>query len=263
MDNKTMSFNDYVKLSQESGVPPLELKYTKITDCESGSTIAFRTQTIVNSVVLGTLTEKDYTDVCDKRDTGIEVFKHTLQHLLIALKRFELLEDTPIQFLSLRCPSEIVENENADLYEIVSAILSKFPTADASKICIEFDSSLLDKQTEKARTAMLDMKLLKVRTMLTGCGKEEFSLPKLLNIPPDIVLLDKETTEYAGSRDKPQLVSSLVAYIKSMGIDTVAEGNIDKRYALRNADCLGFIDVDDTAMSLGDALDFLKAGVES
>ncbi len=256
--NETQSFYDYVKLSVDSGVQPLELKFEKIVDCESGYPVAFRTETVINSILLGRLNEKDYREVCDKLNTGIEVFKHSLQHVITALKSFDALE-TPVKFLSLRCPAEIVENENVDLFGLMSDVLKKNPKLDPSKVCIEFPSSLMQKNTEKARTALLDMKILKVRTMLTGCGKEEFPLSKLVTVPPDVVILDSSATEWAGSRDKPQLVPSLVAYVKAMGIDTVAEGDGEKRRALRNADCLGFIELGGEKVDLNGALELMKA----
>ncbi len=256
--NESQSFNEYVRLSVDSGIQPLTLKFEKIVDCDRGIPIAFRTETVINSILLGTLNEKDYKEVCDKLNTGVEVFKHSLQHVITALKSFDKLE-TPIKFLSLRCPSEIVENDEVDLYKIMSAVLEKNPKLDPDKLCIEFPSSLMDKNTERARTALLDMKILKVRTLLTGCGKEDFPLSKLITVPPDAVILDNSATEWAGSRDKPNLVSSLVAYVKSMGIDTIAEGDGEKRRALRNTDCLGFIELGGNKLDLSGALECMKA----
>ncbi|MBQ0009546.1 MAG: EAL domain-containing protein, partial [Ruminococcus sp.] len=124
---------------------------------------------------------------------------------------------------------------------------------DPSRLCLEFSPEILSVDREKAHTAFLDMKLLKVRTAVTGCGADDFPMAGLLALSPDFAVLDETATGYAGSRNKPQLFPSLVAYLRSMGAEVIAEGTEAMRKELRRSDCIGFIDRENRGLSLEEA----------
>lgn len=252
------TFDDYVALSLESGVPPIDFIYRPIVDCDAGEVIALRAETVINSVVLGRLGEADYTGVCDERESGIALFAQSVRHALRAIERFRECS-TPISFLSVRCPAEIAETPGADLFGMVRDALREHRTVPPSALCIEFPPSLMEKHTDKARTALLDLKALKVKTMIAGCGKEDFPISKLVTVPPDAVMLDESATAWAGSRDKPALFSALVSYLKSMGIEAYAAGTAEKRRALRNSDCVGFLDSERAPLTQAEVLDLMQA----
>lgn len=263
MENTSRSptFDEYVKLSVESGVEPISLIFRPVLDCESGRPIAFRTQSVIYSVIAGTLNEEDYTHVCDKRETGIQLFRQSLKRVIYAIKEFSDC-DPPIGFLSLRCPAEAVENPEVDLYGIVSEAIKSCRLSDPSMLCVEFPASLIEKQTKNARTALLDLQILKVKTMICGCGKEDFPISKLVSVSPYAVMLDSSATAWAGNRNKPQLVSAMVSYIKSMGVEVYAEGESSKRRDLRNTDCAGFIETGAAPLGLGQAVQIAKAAYD-
>lgn len=239
MDNEKLTFNDYVRLSLDSGVAPIELRFYPFEDCESGFPVAYRTSLIINSVIAGTLTEKDFSPYCDNHPCGVQLFRHHLQHAITAILSFAKAEKQ-IEFISVACPADIVNAE--PLFDLMSDVLKKNPRLEPQKLCLEFSPAFLA-DTEKARAVVMDMKVLKVRTMLTGCGTEDFPLSKLLRVPADIAMLHPSVTEWAGSRDKPKLVPSLINYVNSMGAEVVAEGEEEKRPSLRNTECIGFLPV--------------------
>ncbi|MCQ2399288.1 MAG: EAL domain-containing protein, partial [Clostridia bacterium] len=189
--------------------------------------------------------------VSDKREVGIELLKHNIQHAITALTLFEKA-NIDLDFLSIRCPADIIDK--LSLYDIVSEILQKNPKFDSSKLCFEFPATILDKDTERAKTALLDMKLLKIRTAIVGGGDENFLLSKIVQVTPNIVFLTPTATAWGGNRNKPELLKSLTAYIKSMGAEVIAEGRDINRKGLRGVECLGFLDVGGEALSLDDAL---------
>lgn len=247
------SREDYIRMSVDSGVAPLELRFFPIVNCESGYPVAYRTVTTIHSILLGDLPEPAYLYVSDPRDCGVELLKHNIQHAIEAIRKFEKKE-RHLLFLSVHCPAELVESENVDLFELISGVLKKNPNLDPQKLCLEFPASVLEKETGRAHTAILDMKVLKVRTAIVGCGAEEFPIAKLLTVPPDFVILDPSATEWAGSRNKPQLLSSLVSYIKSMNIEAIAEGTDEQRRSMRGTECVGFIDREAESISFDEAL---------
>ena len=69
-------------------------------------------------------------------------------------------------------------------------------------ICLEFPPALLKARgTEdrlKIRKSILDMKLLKVRTMVTGIGIAEISPAMFYEVPADIFVLDPVITAIHG-----------------------------------------------------------------
>jgi len=245
------SFNEYVRATIESGIKPLEILYYPIVDIEEGFPIAFRCKTLIHSVIEGDLRDIDYSYVSDVRNVGINLLRHQIRHLINAYKRFNENE-IEIEYLSIRCPKELPDE--ASLYNIVKEELSRYPWFIPSKMCLEFDSELLNIDDKKAKETILDMKLLKVKTALIGCGKDDFLISKLIDVTPDYVYLDERTTSYAGSRDKPTYLRSLVEYLKSMGISVIAEGKEEFRKPLRNTDCIGFYNIDVLPKSLDEAL---------
>lgn len=250
-EGKKPTFAEYVTMTVESGVAPLELRFYPIVAPDSGLPVAYRTATRIRSVVLGVMEEKEYTYVSDKRTIGEEVLKHNLQHAIAALKEFANAGRN-VRYLSVRCPAELPGR--TELYRVISGVLNKNPNLDPSKLCLEFPASVMEQDTAKTGEAMKDMKLLKVRTAIVGCGAENFPMAKLLTVTPDIVVLDGFSTGWAGSRDKPQLMTSLISYVISMGIECVAEGTEEIRRALRRSDCVGFIDREAESLSLAEAI---------
>lgn len=234
---KELTFNQHVKLTIDSGLAPIELKYYPIVNVDGPESIAFRTSTSINSIVFGELKEDDYKHISDKRLCGIELLKHNIQHAIGAIKAFTKA-NKQVGFISVRCPGEIIERTS--LYDLVKEVLQQNPSVDPSKLCLEFPENLLELDPEKVKYAVLDMKLLKVRTALQGVGKEEFKVSKLTSIPVDFAIIDKSASEWAGSRNKPQLFNSLLSYISAMGVESIAIGTQDNKKEIRYSDAVGF-----------------------
>jgi EAL domain-containing protein (putative c-di-GMP-specific phosphodiesterase class I) len=108
------------------------------------------------------------------------------------------------------------------------------------KLCLEFDASIFEQNTDDARLAVLDMKLLGVKTMVMA--DENTSVSKLVDVPVDIVLLAPSLTKWTGSRNKPQLIPTMVSYLKSMRAEVYADGvlNNDQMLLLSRSECGGF-----------------------
>lgn len=216
-----LSFNDYVRLSVDSGVEPLELRFFPYVAMDAGS-MAYRTETIIHSVILGSLTEKDFGRVVDKRECGLTLFEHTIQHLINAFWKLDK-EDSKIEFFSVRCPAVVVRNYS--LYEIITQILAKNPGFPSNRLCIEFHSDILNGDKEKAATAMKDLKLLQVKSLIVDSGEDDFPLSRLVTVTPDYLLLSEEATKWAGNRNKPRFLSSMIDYVRSMDVKVFATGD--------------------------------------
>lgn len=238
MEEKDPVFNHYVKLQIDSGLKPLEPVFYPIVPVDGAQAIAFRSSTTINSIIMGVMKQEDYTPVSDNRLCGTELFKHNIQHAIATLKEFDKAHKR-CDFVAVRCPAQLIEK--CALYDLVKEVLQKNPSIDPHRICVEFTENLVDEETEKAKYAILDMKILKLRTALVGVGKEDSKVSKLVSLPVDLAIIDKEASKWAGDRNKPQLFNSLIAYIKSMGVSSIVEGKEEAKKEMRFTDSVGFM----------------------
>lgn len=238
MDEKERKFNELVRCQINSGVKPLEPVFYPIVPVDGVEAFAFRSSTNINSIVMGGLREKDYINTSDNRPCGLELFKHNIQHAISTIKEFDKARRRA-DFISVRCPASILDQ--GSLYDTVKDVLQKNPSVDPARLCVEFTENLLEVNVEKARLAVLDMKLLRLRTALVGVGKEENKISKLVSVPVDFAIIDKEASKWAGDRNKPQLFNSLLAYIKAMGVDSIAIGNEDEKKEMHYSGTRGFM----------------------
>lgn len=238
MEEKDKIFNHYVKLQIDSGLKPLEPVFYPIVPVDGVQAIAFRSSTTINSIIMGSMVQDNYTPVSDNRLCGVELFKHNIQHAIASLKEFDKAHKR-CDFVAVRCPAQLIEK--CALYDLVKEVLQKNPSIDPHRLCVEFTENLLEQDAEKAKFAVLDMKILKLRTAIVGVGKEETKVSKLTSIPVDLAIIDKEATKWAGDRNKPQLFNSLLAYIKAMGSESIVCGEEEQRKELHYSEAIGFM----------------------
>lgn len=231
---------DYLKMTVESGVIPLELKYCGIYGCYSKKPIAFRTLTQVNSILLGTLTPYEYSFVTDNTDRGIKLASWSIVEAMGHINKC-VSQGKDFEWISVRCPVNMATA--TDMYEFVGRIIEENKFEHPEKLCLEFSHSILFEDEAKARLSILDMKLLKVRTLMSGCASSFCPTEKLMVIPFDNVLIDPKMTALVNDRNKDKVIASLLAYIRSMRIDAIGEGVMDDDQirALNRADCFGYI----------------------
>ncbi len=231
---------DYVDMAVHSGVAPIEVRYSQINDCYSKKVIAYRSFTYVNSVIEGVIPPEKYCYATDSTEIGTELAKRNIVNAIKMIKRLgEAGRD--IRFVTARCPAALAKK--ADLYEFVQAIMNEQDFHTPEKLCLEFPQSLLYEDKEQVRIGMLNMKLLKVMTMMTGCGADDCPVIPLLDIPVDSVLLAPAITALADSRSKSSHISSFVAFIKNLEINVYADGvnNDEQITSLLRYDCTGYI----------------------
>lgn len=232
--------DELVQLTVSAGVPPLALRYCAIRDCSAKAPFAYRTSTAVNSILLGRLTPHEYAFAADRSEIGVRLAEWNIRQAIREARRFAAA-GRHISFLAVRCSALLAAKE--DLYERIGKILTEESCETPSELCLEFPQSLLFPDNPEIRKSVLDMKLLGVRTMMSGCAAKDCPLSKLTEIPVDMVVLDPGMTALTNDRDKPRVVPSLVQYLRSMRLDVIAEGVLDDEQvrSLSRLDCLGYI----------------------
>ena len=223
----------------DSGVLPLSLRYKQINSCETRLPVAYRTETVIRSMSLGYLTPKEYQSACEGTDVSFRVAEWSVVQAMKHITRF-VKEGRDIQWISVYCPAKMVRH--VDFYKWMKKLIKENHFRYPTKLCLEFDDSLLEQKTECARLAILDMKLLGVKTMLVGGASESCPAARLVQIPVDIVMLDPDVTKWTGSRNKPQLIPTLVPYLKSMRVEVYAEDvlNDEQIRLLNRSECVGY-----------------------
>ncbi len=228
-----------VEKTLDSGVLPLVLRYHQINACDTRLPVAYRTQTVVRSTALGYLTPSTYQHVFETTDMGFRLAEWNVIEAMKHITKF-MESGRELQWISVRCPSRMVEY--VDFYKWMKRLIKENNFRHPTKLCLEFGTSLLYQKTEPARLAVLDMKLLGVKTMLVGCADTNCPTARLVQIPVDLVMLAPSATKWVGSRNKPQLIPTLIPYLKSMRADVYADGvlNYDQISLLNRFECSGY-----------------------
>lgn len=231
---------DYVAMTLASGVAPLEVRYSQINSCYRKLPIAYRSHTFVNSVTMGVLAPEQYQFASDGTERGIRLARWNVEQAIAALRTFEKA-GRHVQFVTARCPARLALED--DLFQWMKDILDEQDFHQPEQICLEFPQSLLFEDEEKVRLSILNMKLLKVKTMMSGCGADDCPVAKLLRIPVDYVMLDPSVTTLIDNRNKGGATVSLIGFLRSIPMEVIAEGvyNETQITALSRSDCFGYL----------------------
>ena len=243
VDNEKL--NMYVRRSVLSGVKPVEMFFEPVLDCDVGEPLAYRGYAKINSVVTGVLAPSDYlgANVSEKvlADFTMRVLKKT------ALASTALAEkNIKFGFITVKCPVNLIYSD--DLYSLLKNTLKTFAEAEnglfkPEKICLEFDSELMQTDGAKLKTVFADIRAAGVKIAVSGYGGDGFSIEKLLEACPDVLFTDEKLTRLVTDREKGGAVAPILNVAKSLGGNIVADGVIgdEELREFRTRDCLGFI----------------------
>ena len=230
----------HVAESVTAGVAPLEMRYCQINSCYRRLPIAYRSFTYINSVIEGVLSPEKYSFASDSSDRGIRLAKWNIKEAVRALRSFEAA-GRHVEFVTARCPAKLCLVD--DLYEWMKNVLEEIDFHEPQKLCLEFSQSILFEDLEKVRASVLAMKLLKVKTLMTGCGEADCPVTSLLQIPVDYVLLAPHITALTDNRNKGGAVSAFLAFLRSLPVQVIGDGvmNDSQIRALSRADTFGYV----------------------
>lgn len=243
VDNEKL--NMYVRRSVLSGVKPVEMFFEPVLDCDVGEPLAYRGYAKINSVVTGVLAPSDYlgANVSEKvlADFTMRVLKKT------ALVSTALAEkNIKFRFITVKCPVSLIYSD--DLYSLLKNTLKTFAEAEnglfkPEKICLEFDSELMQTDGAKLKTVFADIRAAGVKIAVSGYGGDGFSIEKLLEACPDVLFTDEKLTRLVTDREKSGAVAPILNVAKSLGGNIVADGVIcdEELREFRTRDCFGFI----------------------
>ena len=222
-----------------SGIEPLEMRFTQINDPLRRLPVAYRSFTFVNSLIEGVIPPEKYAFAADGTDRGLRLAKWNIQEAAKTLRMMERA-GRHVRFITARCPAGLALVP--DLYEKIKAILEEERITEPDKICLEFPQSLLFEEEEAVQANLLAMKLLKVRTLMSGCGENDCPVVNLMRVPVDMVILAPRITALVDDRDKSGAVAALISFLRALPVEVIGEGALsdDSVRALSRADCFGY-----------------------
>ena len=230
----------YLEMALASGILPIEVRYSQINHPYRKVPIAYRSFTYLNSIISGVVPPEKYVFAADATESGARLSKWNIISAMRAVKKFDE-SGRKIHFITARCSPSIALMP--DLYEWMQQLMAENEFHEPERLCLEFPQSLLYEDPEQVRASVLGLKLLKVRTMLSGCGANDCPVTNLIDIPVDFVLISPHLTAMIGSRSKNNLILSFFQFLRALPTEVIADGilNDDQISTISRADLHGYI----------------------
>ena len=231
---------DYVKMTLSAGIAPLEMRFAQINSCYRRLPVAYRSFTYINSVLEGVIPPEKYGVAADGTDRGERLARWNVTKAMEAVERFAAA-GRQIDFVTARVPASLTRLP--DLYAWMKELMASRGFASPEKLCLEFPRSLVFEDVETARPSLLAMKLLKVRTLMSGCGERDCPVTALIELPVDMVLLTPRMSALSDNRDKNHVFTEFVNFLHALPADVIGDGlyNDEQISAHSRADCIGYI----------------------
>ena len=231
-------FDRIVSETVSSEIEPVAFKFTGIYDCYSAKPLAYRTETELFSSLYGKIT--DFSEKIDASETGRNLTLYAIRKAIRYLKKFKAAE-RKIEWISVTGTTAFLFDE--DLYGTLKALFDKENFSETDKICIEFTKNIFTLDRQKVLKGLADLKVIGIKTVISGFAADGFPVSALLDVSVDAVILSPEITALALDRNKPDVLSSLVRFVKSMNANVIAEGAAtdDEIRELNKMECFGFI----------------------
>ena len=157
-----------------------------------------------------------------------------------AIRAFEAAGRS-IDYVTARCPASLLRQP--DMYAWMKRLLDELRFSEPAKLCLEFPRTLLYEDYEAVRPSLLALKLLKVRTLMTGCGERDCPVTALVELPVDMVLLAPRISALSDNRDKNHVFTGFIGFLRSLPVDVLGDGLYnDEQISIHSrADCIGYI----------------------
>lgn len=237
----------FARRTLESGVKPIQTLLTPVFEPDFGDTVAYRVQLKINSVVSGALGAEDY---LSSQLSERVALKYALRSVRKAIFAYAALaeRDMPCAALFVRCPAAAIYAENAGALLAAefagAAEESKLDSrALAEKICLEFDSSVMDADGDTLSRSFAEIRAAAMKTAADGLGGENFALEKLLNACPDYAFTSARLNKLALDTERRAALAPVVNLVSNLGGKVVAEGieSDDELREYRSREIFGFL----------------------
>ncbi|MBQ9468199.1 MAG: EAL domain-containing protein [Clostridia bacterium] len=233
-----MTTKKLIKEALLSGLEPITILKRNVYSCNGNpEPIAYRTELVINSTILGMLTQEQYQVTADRSERGILLADKALSWVTEAIEA-KLAAGERFEWMSLYCPIPMLTKTDLlqKLQELFGGNKQK-----RQKLMLEFPAHTLYEEPETLRTALLDLKVLGVKSALTGYGSEYCPMMRLASFPFDYVILEPAVNELMKNESTVKAADTLISYARHLRVEVLAtdlEGEADQGNFFR-ADCFG------------------------
>ena len=230
--------NDIVRSSAtalvESGVTPIEVEYTPVSDLYGDETKALILHYSVHSLSVGEITEETAEKI--QGTASVDLFFRLMDKAYTLITRLRTIGSS-IKWIAVPCPQAVLKCTDAG--ERIKKITHGDLKIKGLRVLIR-KSMLSDKSAVKA--FMSEMGNEGIKTVIEGFGDEDFPLQDMLGYLPDSLIMTGLIDELT-SKTKSAGIRALIDYGKSLQADVIAYGvNTDEEVReLRAADIFGLI----------------------
>lgn len=199
----------------DSGVTPIDMRFTPIYDCLFSGTVGFRGKALVNSILYGVLSPADYGAALEQdRDLAGAFVSRNLRSVLSTLARL-CAETYDIPFVSLQCPA-MLSAKGVFPAELVRVLRGTEPRY-AAAICFEFGPELYSLPEKILLDLLLYIRSFGCRIAVSGYGAADFPMTALPSAVPDLLVLSAPA-----AWDVARL-SAYIGFARSLGVRVLAE----------------------------------------
>ena len=229
---------EQVKEALLSGLEPITMFCQNIYPTNGNpEPIAYRAKMVLNSTLLGTLTPKEFQVSADNSERGILLSDRALGYVCEAIEE-KLAAGERFLWISLYCPLTMLTK--TDLLKTLEGLFDG-DKEKRQKICLELPARSLYEEPAVLRQALLDLKLLGVKSALIDYGSEYCPMMRLASFPFDYVILDPAVCTLLSREGGAKAVETLISFARNLRVEVIAT-NVQtetEQTAFYKADCLG------------------------
>lgn len=195
----------------DSGVKPIKLDLQRVVNFE-GDVEGIRTSLTINSLVLGVLTANEYRYVARRTAQGSSLVERNVEKLFYFFDDL-VREFSGAKFFTVSVYARALKD--GVLYQLISDYLAKYPTVDATKICLEFSADILFENLEQYKIELNKIRQLGIKVALCEVAQEFCPLFRLNAIDYEYVFLDGYFTESLKDESKQCFVNGALEIINA------------------------------------------------
>jgi EAL domain-containing protein (putative c-di-GMP-specific phosphodiesterase class I) len=195
----------------DSGVKPIKLDLQKVSNFD-GELEGIRTSLEINSLTLGVLTANEYRYVARRTDQGSKLVERNIEKLFFFYDDL-VREFKGAKFFTVSVYARALKGEV--LYQTLCGFFDKYPSVDATKICLEFSADILFENLKEYNEELNKIKQLGVKVALCEVGQQFCPLLRLNEIEYDFVFLDEYFIEAIKDREKEYQVNVVMNIVNA------------------------------------------------
>jgi EAL domain-containing protein (putative c-di-GMP-specific phosphodiesterase class I) len=202
----------------KSGIKPITFDYRDVTFYQKDVHLA-RTFMVFHSLELGALTFDQYRFVARRTPQGEQVMKRQFERVIRLIPRL-MERDKRVEYFILPAIPKLVIS--GALVNILYGAFALYPETLPSAVCVEISADILFEDIEVVKARLIELRELGVKVAISEVGDEFCPAFKLSELPFDLILLDKFTTERLSRPDAERILSGMIAYLHSFGVPVIA-----------------------------------------